>query len=41
VAPAGAPGRIAYSPDGALYYLRTSFGHGITLERIELPSTLP
>ncbi len=40
LAPAGAGGRIAYSPDGALYYLRTGFGHGITLERIELPSTL-
>lgn len=41
IADAGAAGRIAYSPDGALYYLRTGFGHGVTLERIELPSTLP
>jgi len=40
IAPAGVAGRVAYSPDGALYYLRTGFGHGITLERIELPRTL-
>ena len=40
LAPGGTPGRLAYSPDGALYYLRTSFGHGITLERFELPTTL-
>ena len=41
LAPAGAAGRVAYSPDGALYYLRTGFGHGVTLERIDLPTTLP
>jgi hypothetical protein len=40
LAPAGAPGRIAYSPDGALYYLRSGFGDGITVERIELPAAL-
>lgn len=40
IAPAGVSGRIAYSPDGALYYLHTGFGGGITLERIELPTTL-
>jgi hypothetical protein len=40
LAAAGAPGRIAYSPDGALYYLRSGFGDGVTVERIELPSTL-
>lgn len=40
VAPAGFAGRAAYSPDGALYYLRTGFGRGVTLERIDLPTTL-
>jgi hypothetical protein len=40
LAPAGHTGRLAYSPDGALYYLRTSFGQGITLERFALPTTL-
>jgi hypothetical protein len=39
LAPAGAPARIAYSPDGALYVLRTGFGTPITVDRIDLPST--
>lgn len=41
IAVAGAAGRIAYSPDGALYYLRTGFSHTQTLARIDLPTTLP
>jgi hypothetical protein len=40
LAPAGAAGRLAYSPDGALYYLRTGFTQMQTLERIALPNTL-
>lgn len=39
LAPAGTPGRLAYSPDGALYYLRSALGSPITIERIELPTT--
>ncbi len=35
----GAPGRIAYGPDGALYYLRTGYPSLPTVERIALPAT--
>lgn len=39
IAAGGAPGRIAYGPDGALYYLRTGYPSLPTVERIALPST--
>jgi hypothetical protein len=35
----GRPGRLAYGPDGDLYYLRTGFPVRPTIERIALPAT--
>ena len=37
----GAVGRIAYAPDGALYYLRTGYPTLPVIERVELPTTRP
>lgn len=39
VAAGGEPGRLAYGPDGALYYLRTGFPLRPRIERIALPAT--
>lgn len=38
VAAGGAPGRIAYGPDGDLYYLRTGYPTLPMIERIALPT---
>jgi hypothetical protein len=35
----GAPGRLAYGPDGALYYLRTGYPTRPMIERIALPTS--
>lgn len=41
VAAGGLPGRIAYGPDGAIYYLRTGYPALPSIERVELPASRP